>query len=337
MVSLIIGLFGAAILILGISAFRKLKYLDVAEKYWDKQKNKKGDPITPLKKKSLGFVYVLLGLLLIPMSLGLHLNELEDQEKEARIKSEASRLGMSTEDFRKIDRAFAYMPKGSTIEDYKNLDTKAKDFGFEDGYDYLLEEYRAKKEGKTIDDVIAARRAKEEAEIVANEEKILAQMEAEKVKEEESSEETGEVGKLLLVEDPVASPLFVSNSGSKYWPCSGFVNKKVINIIYDELKQLSESYSVSPPLKDLCLYHISNTDFGFGPVTMYQVEMFINQSSRDACLNDNYCDNVRNMTFKVINDTLNRQYLITNVDKRLTKMSCISMNGQVVSADSGCS
>ena len=337
MTSLILNLLGIAILILGVSAFVKFKYLQIAANYWDRKKTKNGDSISSLTKKITGIVYIILGILIIVMSVAVYLGQLRDQEKEAHIKSEASRLGISIEDYRTIDSAFLLMPKGSTVEDYKIVDDRAKKLGFKDGYDYLLEEYRAKKDGKKIEDIIAQKQEKE----VAYKNNALMKdkpSSTEAAKDETgASADSGEVGNLLFVVEPKASPILVSRSGTKYWSCNGFINKKLIKIVHEEMKMLSESSGVPLPSKELCLYNISSIDMGFGPITMYGLDMYTSQNSMDRCLNENYCDNFRTMTFKVVNEKLHRQYLITNIEKSLTKMSCISMEGKVVSSDGGCS
>ena len=92
----------------------------------------------------------------------MFLFHLDNQKKEGLITSEAKRLGMSVEEYRRIDSAFLFMPKNSTVSDYKKLDEDAKQMGFKDGYDYLISEYRAKKEGRTIEDVIADKKARQE-------------------------------------------------------------------------------------------------------------------------------------------------------------------------------
>jgi hypothetical protein len=182
MVSIILALIGIAIATLGISAFIKLKYLDVAASYWNNKRSKNGNPLSPLRKKLTAIGYIFSGLLIILISWSLYLDQQHDKEKEDHIKNEAKRLNIPVEEYRTIDSAFLFMPKNSTVDDYKKVDEKAKKLGFNNGYDYLLEEYSAKKKGKTIEDVISERRAKQEkeaAEKKAKQEKEAAEKAAE--------------------------------------------------------------------------------------------------------------------------------------------------------------
>lgn len=132
---LIIGL---TLFIFGISAFSQLKYLNFASSYWDKKRLKNGNSLSSLRKKITGALYIFVALLILLTSLGMCLFHLDNQKKEALIISEAKRLGMSIEEYRRIDSAFLFMPKNSTVSDYKKLDEDAKQMGFKDGYDYLI-------------------------------------------------------------------------------------------------------------------------------------------------------------------------------------------------------
>jgi len=162
---------GFFLLAIGISAFVRLKFLQIASNYWDKKKLKNGNSYSPLRKKILGFLYVLAGIFIILTSLGILLVHLDDEKKERRIVSESTKLGIPVEEYRRIDSAFLFMPQNSTINDYKQVDERAKKMGFEDGYDYLVSEYSAKKKGKTAEDVIAERKLiqqQKEADRAAN-------------------------------------------------------------------------------------------------------------------------------------------------------------------------
>jgi len=164
MIVLIMALVGLVVTILGVSVFVKNKYLVVATNYWDKKKDKKGNPYSPLRRKFTGVGYIFFGLIIVIMGFGIYADEQRKQEKEEHIKNESQRLNMSIDEYRTIDSAFLFMPKNSTVEDYKKIDEKAKKQGFKDGYDYLITEYSAKKEGKNIEDVIAERKVKAEKE-----------------------------------------------------------------------------------------------------------------------------------------------------------------------------
>jgi len=177
-VGLMIGLI---LFIFGISAFIQFKYLNFASSYWDKKRLKNGSSLSSLRKKITGFLYIFVALLILLTSLGMYLSHLDNQKKEVLIIGEAQRLGMSLEEYRRIDSAFLFMPKNSTVSDYTKIDENAKNLGFKDGYDYLISEYSAKKQGRTIEDVIADKKAKQEKD--AAEMAVKARREDEKVRD----------------------------------------------------------------------------------------------------------------------------------------------------------
>jgi hypothetical protein len=172
---------GITLFIFGISAFIQFKYLNFASNYWGKKRLKNGNSLSSLRKKITGTFYILVALLILLTSLGTYLSHLDNQKKEGLITNEAKRLGMSVEEYRRIDSAFLFMPKNSTISDYAKLDEVAKKLGFKDGYDYLISEYRANKEGRTIEDVITDRKVKQE--------KDAAEMAVKKAKQEKDAAE----------------------------------------------------------------------------------------------------------------------------------------------------
>jgi hypothetical protein len=173
-VGLMIGLI---LFIFGISAFIQFKYLNFASSYWDKKRLKNGSSLSSLRKKITGFLYIFVALLILLTSLGMYLSHLDNQKKEVLIIGEAQRLGMSVEEYRRIDSAFLFMPKNSTVSDYTKIDENAKNLGFKDGYDYLISEYRAKKEGRTIEDVIADRKVKQEKDTAEKAAKATKELE----------------------------------------------------------------------------------------------------------------------------------------------------------------
>jgi hypothetical protein len=168
---------GATLFIFGISAFIQLKYLNFATSYWDKKRQKNGNSLSSIRKKIAGTLYILVALLILLTSLGMYLSHLDNQKKEVLIISEAERLGMSVEEYRRIDSAFLFMPKNSTVSDYKKVDENAKNLGFKDGYDYLISEYSAKKQGKTIEDVIADKKVKQEKDAAEKTAKAIKEVE----------------------------------------------------------------------------------------------------------------------------------------------------------------
>jgi hypothetical protein len=168
---------GATLFIFGISAFIQLKYLNFATSYWDKKRQKNGNSLSSIRKKIAGTLYILVALLILLTSLGMYLSHLDNQKKEVLIISEAERLGMSVEEYRRIDSAFLFMPKNSTVSDYKKVDENAKNLGFKDGYEYLISEYSAKKQGKTIEDVIADKKVKQEKDAAEKTAKAIKEVE----------------------------------------------------------------------------------------------------------------------------------------------------------------
>lgn len=145
-----------------------------------------------------------------------------------------------------------------------------------------------------------------------------------------------EVGSKMFVVKPIAKPIYTTKKGTKIYPCSGFINKKLIPIIYNELVMISKANKISPPDGKICHYKIGNLNIGKTSLTTYSVDMYVNKSSMMSCITKNYCDNFRSMNFKAKNKKLHRQYMVTNANKKLMKMVCISNSGKVVNAKGGC-
>ena len=145
-----------------------------------------------------------------------------------------------------------------------------------------------------------------------------------------------EVGSKMFVVKPIAKPIYTTKRGTKIYPCSGFINKKLIPIIYNELVMISKANKIPPPDGKICHYKIGNLNIGNKSLTTYSVDMYVNKSSMMSCITKNYCDNFRSMNFKAKNKKLHRQYMVTNVNKKLMKMVCISNSGKVVNAKGGC-
>lgn len=122
---------------------------------------------TSWKTKIFGIVLMVLGLLLSISALGMFLVSYQDQEKLKRVVSELKLLGVSTEDPQTVKSALIFMPQGSTVQDYLELDKKAKVDGYKSGYDFLLTDYRAKKEGLTVDQYLAKKLTEQKAKSVA--------------------------------------------------------------------------------------------------------------------------------------------------------------------------
>lgn len=145
-----------------------------------------------------------------------------------------------------------------------------------------------------------------------------------------------EVGNTNFVLSPVAKPIYVSKGGTKYWPCVGYVNPKLIKIIYDDLVAISNDEGVPPPDGQVCHYKIGTFSFGNQSIPTYQVDMYINKENMETCVLRDYCTNFRTATFKVHEKKLVRQYMITNLNKRLTRMVCVGIDGKVISQNGGC-
>ena len=145
-----------------------------------------------------------------------------------------------------------------------------------------------------------------------------------------------EVGNKMFVVKPIAKPIYTTKSGTKIFPCNGFINKKLIPIIYNELVMISKVNKISPPDGKICHYKIGKLNLGKTSLTTYSVDMYVNKSSMMSCITKNYCDNFRSMNFKAKNKKLHRQYMVTNVKKKLMKMVCISNSGKIVNAKGGC-
>lgn len=145
-----------------------------------------------------------------------------------------------------------------------------------------------------------------------------------------------EVGNKIFVVNPIAKPIYTTKSGTKIYPCDGYVNKKLIPIIYNELKMLANANKISPPDGKICHYKIGNLKFGSRSITTYSVDMYVNKASMMSCVFKNYCTDFRSMYFKAKNKKLHRSYMVTNVGRKMTKMMCISHSGKVVSYTKGC-
>ena len=65
-----------------------------------------------------------------------------------------------------------------------------------------------------------------------------------------------EVGNKMFVVKPIAKPIYITKRGTKIYPCNGFINKKLIPIIYKELVMISKANKISPPDGKICHYKI---------------------------------------------------------------------------------
>jgi hypothetical protein len=146
-----------------------------------------------------------------------------------------------------------------------------------------------------------------------------------------------EVGDNLFVTEPKAKPTSVNNSSSantKVWPCKGYVNAKLLKIIYEELKDVSGAEKVLPPKEQFCEYNISY--YKEYQMTIYSVWFYVSEASMRACRDA--CDEQRFMTFKMAPDgkKLNRNYVVQSTQKRVSRNFCLAMDGTIVERNKPC-
>ena len=145
-----------------------------------------------------------------------------------------------------------------------------------------------------------------------------------------------EVGNRTFVAEPKAAPVYVSKGGTRYWPCNGFVGQNSIDATYTEIGQLSKIEGIKIPQKNLCYWKRGVFNIGGNSIQTYTIQFYLDQASFYSCTAVDNCQEIRSMEFKMINDQLHRQYLITSAPNRKTRFACISNTGKVVSATSGC-
>ena len=146
----------------------------------------------------------------------------------------------------------------------------------------------------------------------------------------------GEVGDKLFVSAPRAAPIHVSKGGTRYWACNGMVSPKLLDAIYQELTQFSKEEGVPPPSSDPCHYKIGTFNAMGNSITTYSVDFYINRSNMETCVSRDYCSDSRSMTLRLRDDAPHRQYMITHVSRKITRMACVAMSGQIVSLRGGC-
>lgn len=145
-----------------------------------------------------------------------------------------------------------------------------------------------------------------------------------------------EVGDNIFVTTPKAPPIYTSKGGTKYWPCNGFINAKLINIIYQDLKAISIEEGIPAPSDAICHYTIGNVNLMGNSVTVYTVNYYTSKANMETCVLRDYCSDFRSMTFKIKNKKLHRQYFVTNLNKKLTRWQCVEMTGNIASERNGC-
>ena len=145
-----------------------------------------------------------------------------------------------------------------------------------------------------------------------------------------------EVGDRLFVTEPQSRPVLMTKGGSRVWDCKGMVAERLIGIVHSELSLIAQDEGVPRPLPQPCHYKIGTLNLMGNTITMYSIEYYVSAASMDSCLYRDRCTDFRTMTFMVKDGKLHRQYMITNLEKRLTRMACVDMKGQVVNGKGGC-
>ena len=145
-----------------------------------------------------------------------------------------------------------------------------------------------------------------------------------------------EVGSTTFVTEPKAEPLFTSKGSTRYWTCNGFVNAKLIKIVFTEMTVLTKAEKIAAPTESLCLYSIGSISLGGQAIPIFQMDYYVNQASMEQCLYKDSCMDFRSMTFKISDNKLHRQYMLTSAQKKQMRMACIDMTGKVAAATGGC-
>jgi hypothetical protein len=145
-----------------------------------------------------------------------------------------------------------------------------------------------------------------------------------------------EVGNRTFVAEPQAAPIFVSKGGTRYWPCNGFVGQKMIDVSYGDIAQLSKEEGLRIPQKSLCYWKRGVFNISGSAIQTYTIQFYLDQAAFNACTVLDNCQEIRSMDFKMVNDQLHRQYLITSAPNRKMRFACVSNSGKVVSATSSC-
>jgi len=151
--------------------------------------------------------------------------------------------------------------------------------------------------------------------------------------------QSDEVGNKVFVLEPVAAPIFITKAGSRIYPCNGFVNARLIPVVYDELVTMSRTNGLKRPSRSICHYNISSVSLAGRVVPLYTVDFYVSENSMRNCLQGIRCNDFRSMTFKMKNGKLAFHYLVTGLNsanRTVTKQMCVTPEGRILSASSGC-
>ncbi|MEI7785523.1 MAG: hypothetical protein WCK08_14135 [Betaproteobacteria bacterium] len=145
-----------------------------------------------------------------------------------------------------------------------------------------------------------------------------------------------EVGDRLFVAEPHARPLLTTQGGSRIWNCEGMVAQKLIDIVHSELMAIAQNEAIPKPMPQPCHYKIGTLKVMGKSITMYSIDFYTSAASMEGCLVRDRCTDFRSMNFMLKDGKLHRQYMVTNLEKRLTRMVCVDMKGDVVNSKGGC-
>ena len=124
-----------------------------------------------------------------------------------------------------------------------------------------------------------------------------------------------EVGPRIMVAEPKAKPFYVNKNGTKYWPCNGYINKKLIPIIHAQLSSMSKNYGVATPEINPCYYSIGSLNIGGGSsIPTFIVHMYTSERSMQDCVYKDFCSDSRDVYFMIKDKALHLQFMIVNAE-----------------------
>ena len=146
-----------------------------------------------------------------------------------------------------------------------------------------------------------------------------------------------EVGSRIMVAEPKAKPFYANKNGTKYWPCDGYINKKLIPAIHVQLSSMSKHYGVATPEINPCYYSIGSLNIGGGSsIPTFIVHMYTSERSMKDCVYKDFCSDSRDVYFMIKDKALHLQFMIVNLEKKLTEIMCMSLAGKIVNIRGHC-
>jgi hypothetical protein len=153
-----------------------------------------------------------------------------------------------------------------------------------------------------------------------------------------------ELGRAMFITAPKDKPMFDTNPTNsngmrlRYWPCNGYVNRKLLDVIHAELVVLSNEEGIQSPEINSCLYTISS-ESSPNSFIGYTVNMYASIATMDSCMRNpsRGCD-TRSASFVLSKDgsEVMRQYYLVDTKKMISRAGCVSMKGQVIKAKDLC-